>query len=437
MKTNLYFPSIRKTLTDCFCSLLGFVVFCLPPALAETSATPGDTYRFEELQKKLLSNDVEARKTARDNVLDLTEQQYTKIASGLNSEDQEIRQDTEVLLRKMENRFRLAQISARLNPVEQQALQELKLRHTKLLEKMTSQSPEQRRKACAELAELDDPIALTLLNILSVDPEGGVRKSAARALGMTGKVAALPRLKQLALTKENLPADDAFGQASKMVSFSGTTPNADRMDDFKSIQQIAVEAIGLLQHPDAAKFLAEHLNNPVGTTVAVYIQALGRTAQHFIAVPALISWIDDDRKLSELGQNRRVAGLKDTGARYIKMNGLLIGTDSKATVGDLAFSTLVTMTGQENEAYGLESLPEKAEGTSIHTFSFNGNSGAGVDSKTFSSKQVRQSAVGKLKTWYESWKLKNTGKLIEVPGSKMVPELEAVKPPGPPEENGF
>lgn len=419
------------------CAGIAFIsLFALGVGLLTTvSAGAEDNASIETLRKELAADSFEDRQKARDALLKMAEQFYGKIAAGLDDPSPEIRKGTEAVLLRLEGRLRLAKLTVGLPSEERKALDQIRPHRPEIFERMVSVRPADRKQACRELFDWGDALAVPLMSFLTRDEDGQVKRLAVKMLGKLRNVKALPRLQELVAEKEKAATGPGGVKNIAMRTFvSGNGVNAlDEMDG-RPVSQIAIESIGMLEHPEAAKFLAMGLGNPQGGTVTDYIRALGKSEQPFTAVPALMLFTRDNRKLS--GLSIPALGAGGNGQVQVRIAGMekVWGGKQPATVGDLAIDEVLTLSEQDDADYGLK----EPAGRHFRVLSAVGGFLSNVNAKTFESDEARQKAIRKLEAWYADWSKENKDKLIKVKVVKPETTVGDAKPVAPPTEpDGF
>ncbi|MGD0093589.1 MAG: hypothetical protein ABSE73_27080, partial [Planctomycetota bacterium] len=233
-----------------------------------------------------------------------------------------------------------------------------------------------------------------------------VRKKAVKALGDVGLLEGLERLKTLALRPAGSGEAEVDSLRNMGHRFSIVGLPGAEIPEMRPVSRLAIQALGKLKHPAAARFLLSQLDNPTGGSVCDYLSALGQTGQAAAAVPKLMRFVEDERKAAELpgGQTLNIGGGLIMGRvvvnQVVRVNGqdVSAGDPSKITAGDVALSAVLALTQQKPSDYGMQDLP----GGNMVTI--NGNEPLqGLETKCFGDEKARKEAVSRIKRWYETW----------------------------------
>jgi len=373
---------------------------CICGGAAEPGAQPAvDLKALEDAQKQLGSDDFDARIQARRQILDVVEQFYLKVAAGLASDNPEVRTGTEDVLKNLDGRLRVARILSRLPAEERKAMRDLLARDNDLLSQLSSGEAAERMKGAARVAGRKDRLAALVLCELTNDSDEQVRKKAVKALGDTGCLEGLERLKTLALRSAGSAADAAGQFAMQRVVMGGMAGAGGETPETRPIPRLAIQAIGKIKHPSAAGFLLTQLENPAGGSVSDYLSALGQTGQATQAVPKLMRYAEDERKVSDLGSQQQRINVAGGGVVVGQVRMSVAGQEvPQLLVGDVALSAVLGLTKQNPNDYGMQDIPS---GGMI--VMFRDNPLQGLETKCFSDDKARREAIGKLKRWYETW----------------------------------
>ncbi len=366
---------------------------------------------IERLTKALGSTDYEGRLKAQEELVDLARRFYTQLAAGLGSEDPEIRQGSVSVLRKVEKELRVSRIAARIPKEQRVALQRLSKTDPQLYNTLAHPDPAERKKACSELASLSPNFAIPVLAALAADDNRIVRNHAVHALGLTGNIQALPHLKKWVEFDDPGPGtnDQRLGAIRHVVMIKGM---ADKETDLQArlVSEIAVESIGKVKHADAARFLIAGLDAHPGGSFENYLDALEGTGQTDAAVAALLPKLEDTSKLSSLQPFGMVMAHFVGKATKIQPR----------TVGDAAFLSILRMTDQAPESYGIVAPPKNADSKAgvvkqelKLVVKANGGNEISIDGQTpqpmFPNEAARTDAIEKLKAW---WRHSQKGKSV-------------------------
>lgn len=378
----------------------------------------GETLPTDEIQrltKELSSADYETRLKAQDGLVSLARTSCTQLAAGLGSEDLETRQGVAIVLAKVENELRICRIEARIPEPQRAALRELSSSKPQLYGRLGHPDPAERKKACVELAGLPADLAIPVLAALAADDNRTVRNHAVHALGLTGDVKALPCLKEWVAFSDTGPDEQnqVFGGVGRVFAINGIVGIGGETTNLETrlVSEIAVESIGKIKHADAARFLIEGLAAPNGASFLDYLNALEKTGQTDAAVTALLPKLDDTKELN--------AALTLGAMAMARLPGNTPQIQPK-TVGDAAFLSILRMTDQKPEAYGINPPAKKSgrkgefrQGISIVSTD-NGPAQVLIDGKEaeplFPNEAARTTAIENLKTW---WKHSKDGKTTQ------------------------
>jgi len=390
------------TMRSCVTVAALVALSCLRASAAEPAAQPAvDLKALEDAQKQLGGDDFDARMQARKLILDVVEQFYLKVAAGLASDNPEIRTGTEDVLKNFDGRLRVARILARLNGEDRAGLRDLLARDPDLLRLLSSGEATERIKGTAKIAGLKDRLAALVLCELTNDSDEQVSKKAVKALGDTGRREGLERLKTLALsTASRVPANSSGAFGMQRVAFGGMAGAGDAAPETRPISRLAIQAIGKIKQPGAANFLLSQLDNPTGGGVSDYLSALGQTGQAAAAVPKLVRYVEDGRKVADLNTaQQRIGGAGAGGIAISSVTMTVNGQEvPQLKVGDVALTAVLALTKQNPGDYGMSDMPAGAM-----IMMFGDNPLQGIETKCFTNDQARREAIGKLKHWYETW----------------------------------
>ena len=381
------------------------------PCLCAGEALP--SAEIERLTKELGSTDYEARLKAQDELVDLARKFYTQLATGLGSEDPETRQGVTSVLARVENELRVCRIAARIPEAQRAALRALSKSNPGLYGRLGNPDPAERKKACKDLAERSPDLAIPVLAELALDGNRIVRNHAVHALGLTGNVKALPCLKQWVECPDSGPKEEnqlpgGIGRM-RMIAINGIGGDKDTGIETRPVSEVAVESIGKIKHADAARFLIEGLDASKGARFQDYLKALEETGQTDAAVTALLPKLSDTKELDTAQPigTRLMARLANNTAQI-----------QPSTVGDAAFLSILRMTDQKPEDYGIEPA-KKQKGRAafrqeIKIVAVGGGpgqvfiGGPGQDriagnkaEPLFPNEEARATAIEKLKAWWK------------------------------------
>lgn len=372
--------------------------------------------QIARLIKELGSTDYEVSLKAQDALLDLAQQFYTKMAGGLASEDPETRQGTLSVLGKLDSVLRVSRIAAQIPEGQRAALRQLDRTDPRLCALLGNPDPLKRKKACSELAKLPPDLAVPVLAALAGDGNPVVRNHAVRGLGLTGNVQALPHLKKWVKSSDSIADANNPLQAAGLfnaIRINGMVDGNDTELEARPVNEVAVESIGMIKHADAAQFLIAGLDAHDGSSFESYLKALEETGQIDAAVAALLPKIDDTTKLD--------ASVGGPGSAKVIIAQAFSNSSriQPRTVGDAAFLSILRITGQTPESYGIvapvansneHALVQGGNGMVVQgqiQIEVNSNGGEAIEingqepQPMFANEEARTRAIAKLKAWVQ------------------------------------